>query len=580
MLKKLVLLTIALSIIQTAFSESDLQNKNSYEINPLHDNQNDLREKDQDKRTIFSPSYSNFGLAKHIGVSSGGRKVVLGYSPVDLKFVPVVKPLRQSYHYPRPKFQLRPSLFLKPNLKIHGSGWKSVPTIHKPVLPVNVPPPPVHHHHIVKPALLRPEEVRPVQVPVHVHQPLPIKPAEPFHPVAVSPTPIVPVVPIPPASVAHIPHVDHFHNHIDHVHYSPSGIATAIPHPPVLPAYPAVAPQPLLPAFRPSPLFEVGRPDLGVLPLGATFQSAVLPDVPHAHVKPTFIHQHLQPFVHQHVAQVVPQHVTPIVHQQLVHQHVTPIVPQQIVPHPVQVHHHGTPVVQQVLPRPVTPVPVGTSIEFHGTYHPHAINGQVPRDILPTVPNPVQQFFVPPVNAAHPVLPTTYHNFHSHNIPQQPQDLSQVFHPQLPTQPQMQNFFPQSQQPETPQPVQPLENTNSHQGYIYNQPQQQYTQQQYDQDYENQNVIQPGQTDLQLPLHLPQHDLFNRQQQEYLLNRQQEQYQQYQDQISQQTENVFRPSPSLEAPYINRRTAEDRSSEMDEDYSDEEVDDKEDSKKK
>lgn len=580
-----------LSITRSVLTE-DLQHQNYQQIDPVYDDTQESPEKDQEKRTIFSPTYSNYGVAKHIGLSPTGKKHVLGYSTVDLKFVPVVKPIiKHGYHYTRPKIHFKHPLVVKPiRPVVHATAWKPL----KPVLPVNVPPP-VHHHHHVKPVAVPIHKPGLAVKPTLLLQGLPVKPAVPFRPA-------VPAhVDLHPADHLHT-HVDHVHPvdhlHLDHVHLqqavqvvpAPSLVPTVQAVPVAVAPAPAPAPAPLLPAFRPSPLFEVTKPNLGVLPLGATFQSPVLHNIPQA---PQVVHQQ---FIPQPIATpVLPQPVaTPVLPQPVA----TPVLPQPVATPVVPQHVHPV-LPQPALARPVVQTAGVTSVEFHGTYHPTPINGQIPANVLPAVPNQVQNYF-PAVDAVHSILPTNYHNFQSHNIPQQPHDISQVFHPQVPIQPQPeqlppQNFF-QQQLPETattqfaqqpqqqffqqlpentasqfvPQTVQPLQPANND-GYVYPQPQQQLQQyhqeqqlQQYQQEQDDgftgQNIIQPGQTDLQFPLHLPQHTLLNS-----------HQYQQYQDQISQQTENIFRPSLTLEPPYHNRRNSEDEDSKV---FDDEEQDEK------
>ncbi|KAJ8922468.1 hypothetical protein NQ315_007496 [Exocentrus adspersus] len=229
-------------------SESDLYQENATQdrLNPLNDYENaDTSTRDQDKRTVFNSP--NFGWAKHVGIKPSGHKYLLGYSTVDLKYTPVIRPLSVKYPgyvYGKPKVHFhikRPVVQLRPARPVQNVAWKPALVTIKPVLPV-------YPHH---PLVSKPSGVAHVE---HVH-----------------------IKPVNHVDHAHeAPHVDHVHNvpfHVDLVHpvhrypvlapsvSMPQAVPVSLPQPfvPVLPA----------PQFLPPPLFEVTKPNLGVLPLGA-----------------------------------------------------------------------------------------------------------------------------------------------------------------------------------------------------------------------------------------------------------------------------------------------------------------------
>lgn len=125
-------------------AEQNLEEQKIEEIEPI--SQNDYTSlKDQSKRTIFGSKRTDW--AKHVGVNNQGRKHVLGYGPVDYKYVPVIKPLilKPLTHMHGWRSVLKPVkvkpvhlLPVKPVRKpFHQGGWR-------PMIPANVPLPPVH----------------------------------------------------------------------------------------------------------------------------------------------------------------------------------------------------------------------------------------------------------------------------------------------------------------------------------------------------------------------------------------------------------------------------------------------------
>ncbi|XP_066252734.1 uncharacterized protein [Euwallacea similis] len=309
-------------------------------------------------------------------------------------------------------------------------------------------------------------------------------------------TPVKPVVevvkPENHVDVIHnnlVPHVDHLHLRPGHVHLQPAVPVGAhldqvhqisIPHGGHYDTFTHVDHIHPVEALRPSPvLFEVTRPNLGVLPLGSRFLTPVLKQAPHVH----HLHAVAPPPIH--VAPVAPPHI-----------HVAPVVPSPI---PVAAPLPLAPA--PVAPTPILPHPA-FSVEYHGTRNYLPLAGA-----LPVIPQPT---FIPHqhVLSQPQALPFDHpaHGF----VPQQalPHEHQQQFlrqEQQLPHQYQQQLQAIQEYQ-DIPQGQLPLEGEP---GVL---------------NYDQSTVIQPGQTDLQIPYHLPQHG-------------------------SWQGEEGFRPSQQLEAPY-------------------------------
>lgn len=599
-------------------SERDLlqQNSSQDQLDPLNDQDSlDPTQREQEKRTIFTPSISNYAWAKHVAIRPSGAKHIIGYSPVDLKLRPVLRPIsikHQGYHYDKPRIQLH---LKKPVIQ--------VPI--RPVFRTSLP-------HIIKP--LRPAHLDHVHAVNHIH----VKPESHLDHIHAKPShihfkPHVDHIHAVPVNQVHahldhvhaypVQHLDHVHAHVDHVHQVPVAHhdhTHAVGHvdhihnlqvpvhlqqvrPVIQPISPAVqqvvpAVQPIVPAphpvihqvaqpFVPS-LFEVTKPNLGVLPFGAVFPSQVLKDIPAPNLAPAL------PVLLHHIASVPAHHAHPVFPSHTVAQiHPQPIAPPHLVAsvHPQHVGHAHPQHVGAVLPphihvqagthaheNPVQHVhpahPVSPTVEYHGaTNFINLVNSQSPA------------LAQAPVNAGYPLLPNHFHL----NYPQIPQHTQvttinqnealvpsthpNLFSPQqhLPLEGQShfqdagQNVFqqqlPQAQsnfQPETQinsqdnQPnFQPADEvSNQHffqslpnrlsgyqqpsgqsddQGYIYQQPDLPNIQQQ------QQQSIQPGQTDVQLPLYLPQHPNYDNSRQ--------------QGQASEISQSVFRPSIQLEPPY-------------------------------
>lgn len=233
-------------LAQIVWAQYTLEEQNLQQeyLDPANQLESEEPPKDQDKRTIFPSTISSYGWAKHVGINQSGSKYVLGYSPVDLKYVPVVRPISA-----RPTYQLRPT---RPK-------WR--PVVLKPLTPVQKP-----QQGGWKPVYGPPMNVSP-QKPTQevggsdVFLQLPVKPPVPFRPVVPAQSvPVTPLVPVKP-------------------------VAPLVPVSPVRPAFPAITPlqpvipsAPLPPSLPPSSplLFHVNRPNLPVLPLGAVFPSPVL----------------------------------------------------------------------------------------------------------------------------------------------------------------------------------------------------------------------------------------------------------------------------------------------------------------
>lgn len=415
-------------LAQITWAQYTLEEQNVQQqdyLNPEYHPEAEELPKDQDKRTIFPSTINNYGWAKHIGINASGGKYVLGYSPVDLKYVPVVRPISS-----RPLFQVRskwrPTVMLKPQ----QGGWKP---INKP--PVYGPPPPSP----TKP----PQEVNGGS---EVFLQLPVKPAVPFKPVVpVIPTrPVLPVAPVTPLKPIY-----------------------PVPFTPVQPIIPSAPLPPQLPPASPI-LFHVNRPNLPVLPLGATFPSPVLQSAA------------LKPFI---LPQPLPQ------------------------PHP---------------PPLPAPAPAFTSVEFHGNHF-------IRPAIAPVFPAaPVQPIFAAQTPSIQPAA----------FVPSAPPPPF-VPSPAIPTA-QTPLYLPQDQMPYQQELPHQIPNIGLEQHDVQT-PQNQHSL--YHQDYQG---IQPGQTDVQFPLHLPTHPHFRPVD---LPSFQQSDFQT----PFQTSANIVRPSIGLEPPFQRRR---------------------------
>ncbi|XP_060531921.1 uncharacterized protein LOC132705383 [Cylas formicarius] len=242
---RLIGVAFLFSLLENCTADDDLLRSNSNHLDPLTEHDGSVNQ--HEKRTIFGPIRSG-DWAKHVLITKTGTKQVIGYSPIDYKFSSVVRPLALkpvSYSYPKPQV-----LFRIKSKPVQG-GWKPVPSAVKPIL--HVEPPVIQHQPV--PHVDHVDHVH--QVPLnHVHL-LPSYPHQfPLH-----------VDQIHQVNVPHQDHVDAV-THVDHLH-PPQHLVHV----------------PQLKPFVPSPvLFEVTKPNLGVLPLGATFPAPVLREVPHIHV--------------------------------------------------------------------------------------------------------------------------------------------------------------------------------------------------------------------------------------------------------------------------------------------------------
>ncbi|KAL1506015.1 hypothetical protein ABEB36_005452 [Hypothenemus hampei] len=343
--------------------------------------------------------------------------------------------------------------------------------------------------------------VRPLRPPVVLGGYKYNKPKIPFVPIAtggwrpVQP-PVKPVVevhkPVHHVDVVHntpVAHIDHLKPghvhvqpipaHLDHVHQInlPHGdhfdTLTHVDHVPV--AQPVV-----IKPFAPSPvLFEVTRPNLGVLPLGSRFLTPILNEPPRVHAH--HVHTH-------HVPNII--------------------------------EYHGT---RNYLPLAGAPVPVAPTVLAPPQTFPHGI--VYPQQALPHA-HPVQ--FVPEQRLPLPVQPHFTNGLPEQQLPNpgNPHFLNLIPEQPLPvaqSQPHFQQQLQAIQQYQgIPQGQLPLEGEEPQQQFLQNQG-----------FNEQNNFIQPGQTDLQIPYHLPQHGVWNG----------------VQDGQQEFGETVFKPSQQLEAPY-------------------------------
>ncbi|XP_045480202.1 MAGE-like protein 2 isoform X2 [Harmonia axyridis] len=332
-MSKLLIIYLFLHCISTFIlcdGTLDEQNTQS-DLDPVNDHENnEEKEKDQDKRTIFNSETDNYGWAKHVGVHPSGFRYVLGIGPVDLKYVPVIRnPFRVAN---RPRW---PSKVFKPFRPVkHDHGWKHVKAVINPALALR---PVVPFFRPVVP-LVRPVG-RPVFKPVVAHQwpnkswqhdewkqkpatpkpivaltpvvpvvkPIPVPQAAPVVPV----NPVVPLQPVNPVvSIQHVHPAVPVNQVLPFQHVNPVVHVQPAP-PPVVPFPTTISTDPWVPLTKPAyplvpqqPLFEVTKPNLPVLPLGASFPSPVLQQAPAGpgilFQKPQIIHQNPTPIVEFH----------------------------------------------------------------------------------------------------------------------------------------------------------------------------------------------------------------------------------------------------------------------------------------
>ncbi|XP_030745461.1 uncharacterized protein LOC115874439 [Sitophilus oryzae] len=493
---------LSLSFTITSADLSDYETSNQEDLDPLNDPDQDTTDNDQDKRTICSALSGLRCGAKF------SKLIKYKFRPAYSYARPVlVRPV--GYKYSKPKNPLT-----LPALKPSASGgWRP---IIKPTKPIAVPvfKPPGHVDVIHNNPVPHVDHIQSGGTPGHIHlqpghvhlQPNPVH----FHPVAVQGAHIDQIHQI------QVPHGNHYDTfaHIDHLHQVPTA--------PLVPVAPVAAPvRPLVP----SPvLFEVTKPNLGVLPLGARFHTPILRELPH--------HLHLRPFAPVPVAP--PAVPVPVPVRPAAVPIAAPVVPaQSVVP-----AHIGLP---HIAPQP------GVSVEYHGT-----------RNYLPSF-GAVPHLHALPAGPSLP-FPHAHHGFAAQQQQELPHDHQAHFLQQpLPLEGNHQ-FLQQNQVQQLQQQLPYEENAHylqQNQAHRLQQFQQQYTdipqqqlplegeQEQYLnnninlQNFDQNNVIQPGQTDLQIPYHLPQH------------------HQGFDGSAYQQTEEsrgfndqVFRPSPALEPPYV------------------------------
>ncbi|XP_057668256.1 tyrosine-protein phosphatase non-receptor type 23-like [Diorhabda carinulata] len=611
-------LLIFLAIFQVVLIYAEIESTKSTlsdELDPLHDVENSEHTvKEQEKRTVLNLPSKNVAWVKHTAIKPSTIKYVLGYTPINLKLKPVLRPVAiKGYHYNRPRIQLqikRPIVHI-PQIKHVETGWKPTISVVKPVpvaAPVQTKPVLVEHVHVESAAHVDHIHSNPVPHVEHVHN-----------------QPVVHVDHIRPIHIK-----DHIHHvttgHIDHLHHvaaAPQPVHAGVVHTPFVPS---------------AQLFEVTKPDLGVLPLGAVFPTTALKEIPAPQLAPHPVHHiHAQPG--PPIAAVPhPIHI-PVPPAQI------PIasVPFQVAPAPLPIAPVPAPLLPTQLqirpaqipiapaPIPIAPIhnihPVGTLqhghlpvTHLHPVAHAESV-GQLhhdhyqPSHFHADQPQPADHLHVHgdhnPLGHLHPVghqqpggqieyhgihylhslgpdqpptqqlLPNHYHlqypqiqhhQVHSNEIPNVGNNIyPNQQYPPLGTQPQSfdvaQNEYPQ-QSPQFngyPNHFQPEPNIQDHYPDVQDQyintqndnryqPAHQVSNQQFfregqfqignqneDQGYvypqPSHNFIQPGQTDLQFPLHLPNHPGFNRGYE-----------QDHQPEASQQQES-FKPSIQLEPPY-------------------------------
>ncbi|CAG9828011.1 unnamed protein product [Diabrotica balteata] len=420
------------------------------------------------------------------------------------------------------------------------------------VLPLGAAFPTTALKEIPAPQLV-PHPVLPVPNPVHVHPFLPLPAPVPVvpSPVPIAPAPvhIAPVQHVHPVGSVHPAHLPVTHLHpVDHVH--PVGhIHTAEPVPEHIHAgnhpYPVEHVHPL--AHLHQDHLHVGQLHQDHLHVGQLHQD-------HLHVG-QFHQDHAQAVGHQdhvhlghvHLGQLHQDH-THAVHPEHVHlgqlhqDHVHPVghLHQDI--HLGQIHQDHIHPLAHLHPQP------GVQVDYHGTHILNSLGPEQP---------PTQHLLPNHYHLQYPQIPQ--HQAPNHEVPLEGQpnyaDGSQNgYNQQVPQgqgQPQF-NGYPNQFQQDTPniQDHYPnpqednryqlahqvssqqffregqfqIGNQNEDQGYSYPQPAGRF--------------IQPGQTDVQFPLHLPNHPGFNR---GYEQDNQQE--------ASQQHERAFKPSIQLEPPF-------------------------------
>ncbi|KAL3266288.1 hypothetical protein HHI36_010468 [Cryptolaemus montrouzieri] len=487
-----------------------LEHQNSQNgLNPLLDSEyNAEYNKHQDKRTIFNSGPQNVGWAKHVAVYPSGSRYVIGYGGVNFKYVPVLRPpIKLISHHRRPKWPMK---LMKPNHQIrpiHDHGWRPAnpivkPVLVKPVLPISPLVP-----------VLRPVTpiISTVQSPpwpnkswqANEWKPKPelIKPAAPVTPVQV--IPVQPILkPLPAPQLVPVHQVVSFQS-----------IVPIQPAPPVQPL-----PNPWVPIVKPAisipqqPIFQVAKPNLPVLPLGASFPTSILQQAPGVFVhKPPLIQQNPQIHLQYHGSHNLAPLNTFINIPKLAS--IQPQYPTQFI----------QPIPQQSPdPNPLSNTPFNNILlHFH--------NGQQ------TVSVPLQQQHVPGVA-------------HIQQLSFQQQTTGEEYQPPL-----AHGQLPLEGENEGSQHQQNVFFSSNQQNFAsQDQREQQYVDQELQQPpFQSSNSIQPGQTDVQIPLYLPPHAGFNSQVED--LNNPNTQF------ISpQQNEiNNFRPSPALEPPFntlgFNRR---------------------------
>ncbi|KAF7287281.1 hypothetical protein GWI33_002096 [Rhynchophorus ferrugineus] len=503
-----VLLVWTASVLADVSTLQDSQNLNQDTINPLNDPDQDLTNNDQDKRTICGALN---GL--RCGGASKFPKQFLFKSRPGYAYVRPVIGRPGGYKYTKPKIPLTITAPSSSKPAVIG-GWKPAvsPTkpgavaVLKPTTSVDVihsnPVPHVDH-------------VQAAGFPGHVHLQ---GGAVHFQPVAVQGPHIDQIHQV------QIPHGGHYDtlSHVDHVHQVPT--APLVPVQPV--PTPVAVPKPFVPSAI---LFEVTKPNLGVLPLGARFQTPILREAPHIHFKPAPL-----PIAPTPVAVPLSPAPAPLLPAP------TPVLPQ--------------PAIQGILQTPVglpaiAPQP-GVSVEYHGTrnylplgagypvaphIHQHAYPVPTPAFPLPSaaaLPVPegpaltVPHFHQAPAFAPQQQLP---HEHQAHFLQQQQQQAAFEASPNFLFHQQQAQQAQQIQYPDIPQQQLPLEGEQEYS--TINLP-----------NLEQNNVIQPGLSDLQIPYHYPQHQGWQRgdlEQGDF-------------SEEDQQQQQPFRPSAELEAPYVNK----------------------------
>ncbi|KAK5643532.1 hypothetical protein RI129_007377 [Pyrocoelia pectoralis] len=480
-----------------------LQDQLQYRLDPL-DQEIDYEAKDQGKRTIFPTRQYMFG--KHVAIDGNGHKYLLGYSPLNVKYPPFFKPVavfKPPIHSNnlvwKPMRQYLPPIIQAPNaLNYDNTGWKPIIPAANPILhtqkPIVIPQ---QQQPVIDSGLIAKPVFAGVQPPVAVHQtPVHVKPFIPFK--------------------------QPLHNYYF--------LQTPV-------AKPIVLPQ--------QHLLQIARPELGVLPLGSAFP---VPVSQSHHIHPPQIHHLGVSFPNPAHHPSLPIHpVQPPHSPNLFHPHQT--IEQQIQIHNPQLLQHPQHHLGSGFPVPVHPSPPIHPVQPPHSpilFHPHQTIGQLPIHNPQLLHNPIHQPFPqqpsPEINHIHPVVPEHPQPLpppphHSVSFPVNFPPISVEFHgspnlnplnnqphinpintPLIPNIQSTQVIYgrqPHTVQFPTTHHIPHIANVNP-----INNPQEHPTQPQEPPKFLFDPAVQPGQSDLQIPAHLPTHPQFTTQLNEHAIHSQ------------------------------------------------------------